>query len=101
MARLNYSFNDKYLLTVSARRDGASQLTEGYKFTLFPSAALAWRLNQEQFMKNVNWVNDLKLRVGVGVTGNSSIPAYGTQGPLTSLFYPFVGSITQLSIISG
>jgi TonB-linked SusC/RagA family outer membrane protein len=100
MARLNYSFDDRYLLTISARRDGASQLAEGYKFTLFPSAAVAWRINRENFMQNVSWVNDLKLRVGVGVTGNSSIAAYGTQGPLTSLFYPFVGTITPASVTS-
>jgi TonB-linked SusC/RagA family outer membrane protein len=88
MARLNYSFKDRYLLTVSARQDGASQLAEGYKFSLFPSAALAWRVNQEKFMDNVKWVNDLKLRIGAGVTGNSAVAPYSTQGALLSLFYP-------------
>jgi TonB-linked SusC/RagA family outer membrane protein len=88
MARLNYSFKDRYLLTVSARQDGASQLAEGYKYSLFPSAALAWRVNQEKFMDNVKWVNDLKLRIGAGVTGNSAVAAYSTQGAVLSLFYP-------------
>jgi len=86
MARLNYGFNDKYLLTVSVRSDGASQLAEGNKFDLFPSAALAWRISKENFMQNVGWVNDLKLRVGVGVTGNSAIDASQTKGKTIPLF---------------
>lgn len=100
MARLNYSFDDKYLLTVSARRDGASQFAPGNKYSVFPSAAVAWRINQENFMKNVNWVNDLKLRVGAGVTGNSAIDAYATKGAITPLFYPFVSTITAGSLPS-
>jgi TonB-linked SusC/RagA family outer membrane protein len=87
MARLNYNFNQKYLLTVSGRYDGASQLAEGHKWTFFPSAALGWRMDQESFWDDVNWVDQLKLRVGVGVTGNSAINPYSTKGGLTSLFY--------------
>jgi TonB-linked SusC/RagA family outer membrane protein len=88
MARLNYSFKDKYLLTVSARQDGSSVLAEGHKYDWFPSAALAWRVSKENFM-NANWVNDLKFRIGAGVTGNSAIPPYFTQGGVVALFYPF------------
>jgi TonB-dependent starch-binding outer membrane protein SusC len=88
MARVNYSFKEKYLLTASARRDGSSVLAEGHKWDWFPSAALAWRISREKFM-NAPWVNDLKLRIGAGVTGNSAVPAYATQGAITSLFYPF------------
>jgi TonB-linked SusC/RagA family outer membrane protein len=88
MARINYSFKDKYLLTVSARSDGSSVLAKGHKYSWFPSAALAWRINKEQFM-NVTWVDDLKLRLGAGVTGNSAVPVYATQGAITALFYPF------------
>jgi TonB-linked SusC/RagA family outer membrane protein len=91
MARLNYSFRDKYLLTVSARRDGSSVLAEDQKYSLFPSAALAWRMSKENFM-NIGWVNDLKLRVGAGVTGNSAIAPYSTQGAVISLFYPYVAA---------
>jgi TonB-dependent starch-binding outer membrane protein SusC len=97
MARLNYSYRDKYLLTVSAREDGSSVLAEGHKYSWFPSAALAWRISKEGFM-NANWINDLKLRIGVGVSGNSSIGAYASQGPITSLFYPFFTSSTAGSI---
>jgi TonB-dependent starch-binding outer membrane protein SusC len=101
MARLNYGFDDKYLLTVSVRSDGASQLfDDGSKFSLFPSAALAWRLTNEKFMQNIKWLNDLKLRVGAGVTGNSAIDAYATKGRTTALFYPFAGSVTASSLPS-
>lgn len=97
MGRLNYAFKDKYLLTVSAREDGSSVLSAGHKFSWFPSAALAWRISKEGFMKAA-WVNDLKLRVGAGVTGNSAVQPYSTQGATTSLFYPFLSTNTAGSI---
>ncbi|MDB5205098.1 MAG: TonB-dependent receptor plug [Flavisolibacter sp.] len=100
MARLNYSYADKYLLTVSARQDGASQFAPGKKYSLFPSAALAWRIRNEDFLKNVTWINDLKLRIGAGVTGNSAVDAYTTKGAITPLFYPFVSTITAGSLPS-
>lgn len=93
MFRVNYDFSNKYLLTVSGRWDGASQLAEGNKWAFFPSAALGWRLDQEDFLKDVNWINQLKLRVGVGVTGNSAIDAYQTKGAVVSLYYPFGSSL--------
>jgi TonB-linked SusC/RagA family outer membrane protein len=93
MARLNYSFINKYLLTVSGRYDGASVLAEGNKWSFFPSAALGWRLDQEDFLSDINWVNQLKLRLGVGVTGNAAINPYSTKGRLDALFYPF-GSLS-------
>ncbi|MEP6556399.1 MAG: TonB-dependent receptor [Ferruginibacter sp.] len=88
MGRINYGYKDKYLLTASARRDGSSVLGEGHKYEWFPSAAIAWRINKENFM-NVKWVNELKLRIGAGVTGNSAVDPYKTQGAIISLFYPF------------
>jgi TonB-linked SusC/RagA family outer membrane protein len=97
MARINYSLNDKYLLTVSARRDGASMLAEGHKYSWFPSMAVAWRINNEDFMKNATWVNDFKLRFGVGVTGNSAINPYATQGATIPLFYPFTTASTAIT----
>ena len=100
MARINYGYGDRYLLTVSARSDGASQLAEGHKYSLFPSAALAWRLSREGFMKGVDWVNDLKLRIGAGVTGNSAIAPYATQGATTPIFYPFTSTLVAGTIPS-
>lgn len=94
MARVNYSYKGKYLLTASARRDGASQLAEGHKYSWFPSLALAWKMNDEKFLQNATWLNDLKLRFGVGVTGNSAINPYQTQGGITSLFYPYITTVT-------
>ncbi|SHF44830.1 SusC/RagA family TonB-linked outer membrane protein [Dysgonomonas macrotermitis] len=89
MGRINYSFDDKYLLTASGRWDGASQLAEGNKWAFFPSLALGWRLEQENFLKEVNWVSQLKLRLGMGTTGNSAIDPYQTKGAIVSLFYPY------------
>jgi len=101
MARLNYGFDDKYLLTVSVRSDGASQLfDDGSKFSLFPSAAIAWRISRERFMQNVAWLNDLKLRVGAGVTGNSAIDAYATKGRTVPNFYPVGGTLNAASLPS-
>ena len=95
MARVNYAFAGKYLLTASVRRDGASVLAEGHKWATFPSVALGWRIDQEDFMQNVGWVNQLKLRAGWGITGNAAIDPYQTKGPLASLFYPFGTNATQ------
>ncbi len=89
MARMNYSYLDKYLVTVSGRYDGASQLADGNKWDFFPSAALGWRVDQESFMDNVDLINQLKLRVGFGATGNAAISPYSTKGRLDAMFYPF------------
>ncbi|MEO5682336.1 MAG: TonB-dependent receptor [Chitinophagaceae bacterium] len=101
MARVNYGFADKYLLTASIRQDGSSVLGTGHKNAIFPSAAIAWRMNHENFLKNTPWVNDLKLRFGVGVTGNSAIAPYSTQGAVTPLFYPFINTTSAGSLPSG
>lgn len=87
MARVNYGYMDKYLLTASIRWDGASQLSEGHKWASFPSFALAWRLDQEEFMKKFNALSQLKLRLGYGVTGNAAIEAYATRGTAQSSYY--------------
>jgi TonB-dependent starch-binding outer membrane protein SusC len=87
MMRGNYSIQDKYLLTASMRWDGASQLADGNKWASFPSLALGWRLEQEGFMSDINWVNALKLRLGYGITGNAAIDAYATKGGITTSYY--------------
>ncbi|WP_169306846.1 SusC/RagA family TonB-linked outer membrane protein [Pedobacter polaris] len=99
MGRVNYSFNSKYLLTASARWDGASQLAAGNKWDFYPSVALAWRLEQEDFMKNIKWVDQLKLRFGVGSTGNSAVQIGSTLGILQPLTYTF-GSSAQTGYVS-
>ena len=79
--RFNYSFKGKYLFTFSNRWDGVSWLADGHKWDSFPAAALGWRISDENFMEgSKNWLDNLKLRVGYGVTGNSGgIGAYGTR----------------------
>jgi TonB-linked SusC/RagA family outer membrane protein len=78
LGRLNYTFNNKYILTASFRRDGVSKFSEENRYGFFPSFALAWRLDNERFIKNLNIFEDLKLRVGWGEIGNHGIGAYGT-----------------------
>lgn len=83
--RLQYSFDDRYLLTGTLRRDGSSQFAEGNKWDWFPSAALGWKISNESFLKNNPTINNLKLRLGWGVVGNASVPnnaftsVYGTS----------------------
>lgn len=84
LGRFNYSYDSKYLATFSIRRDGSSRYSEGQKWGTFPSAALAWRVSNENFMKNLKFVSNLKLRAGYGVTGNTSISPYQTINYLAS-----------------
>lgn len=78
LARVNLSFLDRYLLTASMRADGSSKFAKSNRWGYFPSASVAWRLEQEDFLKEVSWLNQLKLRVSYGVTGNQSIDPYST-----------------------
>ncbi len=89
MGRINYSYKDRYLLTASARYDGASRLAPGNKWVLFPSAALAWRISEEGFLKGNSTFSNLKLRAGFGITGNSAIDPYKTAGNLAYARYNF------------
>ena len=81
---VNYSFNEKYLATVSFRADGSSRYSEGQKWGTFPSASLAWRLSEEEFIKNISFISDLKLRAGYGETGSTAIGPYYTLNQLQS-----------------
>ncbi|MBN1133134.1 MAG: TonB-dependent receptor [Bacteroidales bacterium] len=85
--RLNYSFRDKYLFTGTMRWDGSSRLSEGNKWAYFPSAAVAWRLDQESFMSGISQISNLKLRLSYGYTGNNNINPYSTQSALSRQVY--------------
>ncbi|MBP3243955.1 MAG: TonB-dependent receptor [Bacteroidaceae bacterium] len=100
MARVNYSFLERYLLTASARWDGASVLAKGNKWDFFPSMALGWRMEQEEFMKDFDWLDQLKVRFGVGVTGNSSVSPYGTLGVISSYWMPYSTGNTQILVVN-
>lgn len=88
LGRANYNLMERYLLTVTARYDGSSKFSKNHKFAFFPSAALAWRLSEENFLKEIDWLSNLKLRASIGQTGNQSISPYqtfarlGTSGPI-------------------
>lgn len=89
MARVNYQYNNKYLLTLTGRADGSSRLAEKNKWGIFPSAAVGWRIVEEPFMEGQDLFSELKLRVSYGVTGNTAIDPYQTQGSLTRTAYQF------------
>ncbi|QOD60214.1 SusC/RagA family TonB-linked outer membrane protein [Polaribacter haliotis] len=91
--RLNYAFKDRYLFTLSNRWDGSSLLSEGNKWESFPSAAFAWKINEENFLSNNNSISNLKARVSFGYTGNDNVQAYSTLNTLDQqLFYDFNGA---------
>ncbi|RCR69046.1 SusC/RagA family TonB-linked outer membrane protein [Larkinella punicea] len=84
LGRVNYSYNNKYLATISFRADGSSKYSEGNKWGYFPSGALAWRVSEEEFMKNVPFITDLKARASWGLTGSQAIGAYATLNNLSA-----------------
>lgn len=71
--KLNYTYNDKYLLSLTVRRDGSSRFGKDNRYATFPSVSAGWRLSQEEFMKNIQWLDDLKIRASWGQTGNQEI----------------------------
>ncbi|MDF9830831.1 TonB-dependent receptor [Parabacteroides sp. PF5-6] len=86
-ARAHYSFDERYMVTATVRRDGSSKFGKNHKWGTFPSVSAAWGISQESFMKDITWINDLKLRAGYGVTGNQnglgaykSLELYGEYG---------------------
>ncbi|WP_431209380.1 SusC/RagA family TonB-linked outer membrane protein [Puia sp. P3] len=89
MGRLNYTFNDKYLLTLTVRSDGSSVLAPGNKYHLFPSAAAAWNISRERFMENAGKLSSLRVRASYGQVGNPSISPYQTLGSLTTQTYNY------------
>jgi TonB-linked SusC/RagA family outer membrane protein len=93
MGRLNYSFNDKYMVTVTGRYDGSSKLSEENKWAFFPSAAVAWRASEEDFIKDLGLFSNLKVRASYGEVGNaSSVRPYATQARIMQTAYDFGGS---------
>jgi TonB-linked SusC/RagA family outer membrane protein len=91
MGRFNYSFNERYLLTLTGRYDGSSVLAEGNKWAFFPSVALAWRAIEEPMIKQLNLFSDLKLRASYGEVGNDVVAPYSTQAYLNKTAYDFGG----------
>jgi hypothetical protein len=87
LARMVYSYNDKYVITATGRYDGTSRFSEGNKWGFFPSLAVAWRASEEDFIKNLNIFSTLKPRFGYGATGNQAISPYSTLARYRAAFY--------------
>ena len=84
LGRFNYSYKNKYLATLSFRADGSSRYSKGNKWGYFPSGALAWRISEEEFMTNISFISDAKIRLGYGETGSTAIDPYYTLDMLSS-----------------
>lgn len=92
-SRVQYNYDGKYLLSATVRRDASSRFGKDSRWGTFPSASVGWRISQEPFMKDVSFVNDLKLRASWGKSGNNSIGDYASIPTLTSTNYSFGGTV--------
>jgi TonB-linked SusC/RagA family outer membrane protein len=93
LARINYSYKDKYLLTATIRRDGSSRFGEDNRWGNFPSLALGWQVSNESFLQNVTWFSNLKLRVSYGKSGNFQIGNYTHMSQIVSSNYILGGGL--------
>ncbi|WP_218145312.1 SusC/RagA family TonB-linked outer membrane protein [Parapedobacter koreensis] len=98
--RINYSLMGKYLVTFTGRMDGSSKFGEQNQYAFFPSAALAWRISDEEFMKDIPAISNLKLRTSYGATGNSEIPSYRALAGMSNYSVIFNGA-REIGIGSG
>lgn len=87
MLRLNYSFNDKYLLTVTERIDGSSRLPKGNKYHDYPAVSVGWNIGSEKFMQRFTFLDNLKIRAGLGQTSNQSVSPYASLGLVSPYNY--------------
>lgn len=95
LARANYSYLDRYLVTATIRTDGSSRFGANNRWGTFPSLALGWRLSEENFLKNTTWLNELKLRASYGFTGNFNIGNYSYMSNIGTRDYVFGGSLAS------
>jgi TonB-dependent starch-binding outer membrane protein SusC len=95
--RLNNVYHDKYIITFTARYDGSSKFAKGNQWSFFPSGAISWRISQEEFLKNVNSLSDLKLRVSYGLSGNQAVASLQTKSLLGFNQYPY-GGVLQTGV---
>ncbi|WP_341837207.1 TonB-dependent receptor [Chitinophaga pollutisoli] len=87
LGRVNYTYNSRYLFTVSFREDGSSKFAVGNKWASFPSGAFAWRISDEPFMKDINWISDAKVRLGYGMTGNNRVGDFASYQQMQMFIY--------------
>ena len=93
LARATYSYEGKYLASAAIRADGCSRFGANNPWGYFPSVSVAWRLSQESFLEEATWLNNMKIRLSYGVTGNNQISDYGAVGLLASTNYAFGGTV--------
>lgn len=92
LVRMTYGLKNRYNFTASVRADGSSKFTAGNKWGVFPSAAFAWRLGQEPFMKSLSWLSDAKIRLSYGITGNNRVGDYDSYSSIElSDYYSYGG----------
>lgn len=91
LARINYTYDDRYYITTSFRTDGSSRFGSEKRYGVFPSGALAWRISQEEFMNSVSFVSNLKVRASYGQTGNNNIGNYASLATVSNVNYPMGG----------
>lgn len=91
LGRINYNYADRYLLTLTGRADGSSKFGVNNKWGFFPSAALAWRVTEEAFMEEADWLSNLKLRASYGLTGNQGFGSYSSVASLSQYSYNLGG----------
>ncbi len=91
LARINYNYDSKYYLTASFRDDGSSRFGSNHKYGIFPSAAAAWRVSEEKFLKDADWLSELKLRISYGQTGNNNIGNYQSYATVNYIKYVLGG----------
>ncbi|WP_055448164.1 SusC/RagA family TonB-linked outer membrane protein [Lacinutrix mariniflava] len=92
--RVNYDYDDKYLLTATVRRDGASNFAANNKYAIFPSGAIGWKVSNEEFLADSETISNLKLRASYGVTGNPSISPYQSLARFASVYASSNGETT-------
>ena len=89
MGRIMYSFDDRYMISVTGRADGSSRLAPGHQWHTYPAVSVGWNINKESFMKDITWIDALKLRFGYGQTSNQAVDPYSTLGSLSTSPYNF------------
>ncbi|HUX58737.1 MAG TPA: SusC/RagA family TonB-linked outer membrane protein [Bacteroidales bacterium] len=100
--RLNFDFLDRFVINSTLRRDGTDKFFPDKKYSLFPSVSTAWKIFNESFMKNVAWINMLKIRASIGITGSDNLGTilYGTYGPATNYVFFNQNALKYIPIVT-
>lgn len=98
LGRVEYNLMSRYLFTATMRADGSSRFGDNHKWGYFPSGAFAWRIDQEEFMQGADWIDNFKLRLSAGMSGNTAIPAFRTLSTVSTAFVPMDGNNVEYGI---